>query len=414
MIFMNILSRVNLFLALILFIPSPLNSQGKSKRDTNYVVLVSMDAWRWDFSEIYNTPNINRFAQSGVRAGRLVPSFPTNTFPNHYTIATGLYPDHHGLINNTFTAPDLGLMYRIGDRKAVENPGFYGGEPVWVTAEKQGITSASFFWVGSEAIHPTYWKTYSDDVTYEERIDTVVKWLSYPPSRRPGLVTLYFDEPDATSHDYGPVSNETGKVVEKLDSLFGVLVKKLEALPHAKQINIILLSDHGMAEISPERYVNIRNVVPERMISGIFGSNPVYLINCADGKKDSVLFLLNNTAGIKAYRKEELPARLNYGTHPRIPEVVVIADSSWSTGTRPDPSTYTGGAHGYDNANTDMHAFFSANGSAFRKAKYINSLDNVDIYNIICAVLGISPSPNDGNEKVVKKVLKASKGAGRI
>jgi len=372
----------------------------------NYVLMVSMDAWRWDYSNIYNTPNINRFAARGVKAGRLIPSFPTNTFPNHYSIATGLYPDHHGLVNNTFYAPDLGLLYRIGDRKAVENPGFYGGEPIWVTAEKQGIISASFFWVGSEAIHPAYWKTYSEEITYEERIDTVVKWLAYPANKRPGLVTLYFDEPDATSHDSGPVSEETRKVAERLDSLFGVLLKKIETLPHASKINIILLSDHGMAQISPQRYVNLRNVVPERMIAGIYGSNPVYLLDATEGKTDSVLILTNQTKGIKAYRKEDIPARLNYGTNPRIPEIVVIADSSWSIGLRPDPTDYKGGAHGYDNANPDMHAFFSANGPAFRKRKYIESLDNVDIYNIICEVLGIQPSPNDGDPGVVHKMMK--------
>ncbi len=151
-----------------------------------------------------------------------------------------LYPDHHGLINNSFPAPDLGLFYRMGDRAAVENPAFYGGEPIWVTAEKQGARSASFFWVGSEApvggMHPTYWKKYDESVTFEARIDTVIKWLGYPPEKRPELVTLYFDEPDATSHKFGPVSPQTRKIVERLDSLMGVLRAKLSALPKQKKL----------------------------------------------------------------------------------------------------------------------------------------------------------------------------------
>ena len=259
----------------------------------NYVLLVSLDAFRWDYSKLYNTPNLNKLAKDGVNAERMYSSFPTVTFPNHYSIVTGLYPDHHGLINNSFPAPDLGLFYRMGDRNAVENPAFYGGEPVWVTAEKKGVKSASFFWVGSEApvegIRPSYWKKYDETVTYEARIDTVIKWLGYPVVKRPELVTLYFDEPDATSHIFGPVSPQTGKVVERLDSLLGILRKKLSALPEAKKINLIIVSDHGMSAVSPSRYVNIKSLVPNRMIASISGGNPVYLINPSEGKKDSVL-----------------------------------------------------------------------------------------------------------------------------
>ncbi len=375
----------------------------------NYVVMVSMDAFRWDYHQIYNTPNLNKLAAEGVKADRLIPSFPTVTFPNHYTIATGLYPDHHGLVNNNFPAPELGLFYRMGDRTAVENPAFYGGEPVWITAENQGILSASFFWVGSEAPvkgkHPTYWKKYDESITYEQRIDTVIKWLSYPPGKRPGFVTIYFDEPDAVSHSYGPVSPETGKVVERLDSLIGVLRLKLSMLPYSDRINLIVLSDHGMGPISPDRYVNLRSVVPERMIASMFGGNPVYTINASEGKKDSVLYFLNRTKGLKAYNKSEVPARLHYGTNPRIQEIVVIADSSWSIGTRPDSSSYRGGAHGYDNANSDMHAIFYAAGPAFKKGYSFDSLNNIDIYNLICRILKITPAKNDGDPDNIKRLL---------
>jgi alkaline phosphatase D len=220
------------------------------------------------------------------------------------------------------------------------------------------------------------------------------------------LVTLYFDEPDAVSHDHGPVSRETGEVVERLDSLIGVLRVKLKKLPYYKRINLIVLSDHGMSQLSPEKYINLRQLVPERMIDGIYGSNPVYLINPASGKKDSVLLLLNSGEGVRAYKKEEVPARLNYGTHPRIPELVAIGDSSWSLGTRPDASSYTGGAHGYDNSNTDMHAIFYASGPAFKKGHTIDQMNNTDIYNIICSIMKIRPAPNDGNPDVLKQVLK--------
>jgi len=372
----------------------------------NYVLVVSLDAFRWDYSRIYNTPNLNKLAKDGVKADRMFSSFPTVTFPNHYSIATGLYPDHHGLINNSFPAPDLGLFYRMGDRTAVENPAFYGGEPIWVTAEKQGVRSASFFWVGSEAKHPAYWKKYDESVTYEARIDTVIKWLGYPPEKRPGLVTLYFDEPDATSHAFGPVSAQTGKIVARLDSLMGVLRTKLSTLPEAKRINLIILSDHGMSAISPARYINIKSLVPDRMIASISGGNPVYLINPSEGKKDSVLFLLNKSKGLKAWDKSHLPAKWLYGNNPLIPEIVAVADCSWSIGTRPDGSSLRGGAHGYDNSNSDMFSIFYAAGPSFKRNYKFRELNNIDIYNLICRILDITPAKNDGDPTHIKGMLR--------
>jgi alkaline phosphatase D len=384
--------------------------QDNRKPYKNYVLLVSFDAFRWDYSKLYNTPNLNKLAKDGVNAERMYSSFPTVTFPNHYSIVTGLYPDHHGLINNSFPAPDLGLFYRMGDRNAVENPAFYGGEPVWVTAEKKGVKSASFFWVGSEApvdgIQPSYWKKYDETVTYEARIDTVIKWLGYPVPKRPELVTLYFDEPDATSHIFGPVSPQTGKVVERLDSLIGVMRTKLSALPEAKRINLIILSDHGMSAVSPSRYVNIKSLVPNRMIASISGGNPVYLINPSEGKKDSVLYLLNRSKGLKAWSKSGLPPKWHYGTNPRIPEIVVVADSSWSIGTRSDGSSVRGGAHGYDNSNSDMFSIFYAAGPSFKKNYKFRELNNVDIYNLVCRILDISPAKNDGDPAHIKGMLR--------
>lgn len=376
----------------------------------NYVVMVSFDAFRWDYDSIYKTPNIDELAEQGVMAEKLIPCFPSNTFPNHYAIATGLYPDHHGIVNNSFYAPDLGLSYRIGDRSAVENPDFYKGEPVWVTAMKQGKIAASFFWVGSEApvagMHPTYWKIYDESITYGERIDTVIKWLKYPKGKRPQLVTLYFDEPDATSHDYGPVAPQTGKVVTMLDSLLGVLRDKLTTLPFAKKINLILLSDHGMSQVSSERYNNLRDIIPTRLTRSIDGGNPFYMIDPVEGKEDSILLLINKTPGVKAWRKDQLPEKWHYGTNPRIYEIVVVADSSWYLGMRPNNRDFIRGAHGYDNLNGDMAGIFYASGPAFKKGYTINRLDNIEIYNLVCRILDLKPSGNDGDPNHITGLLK--------
>jgi alkaline phosphatase D len=405
--------KIQYYIFLILFtVLIPVTGFRKDTRKPfkNYVLLVSLDAFRWDYSKIYHTPNLDKLARDGVKAERMYSSFPTVTFPNHYSIATGLYPDHHGIINKSFPAPDLGLFYRMGDRTAVENPAFYGGEPVWVTAEKQGVRSASFFWVGSEApvkgIHPTYWEKYDESVTFQARIDTVIKWLGYPTEKRPELVTLYFNEPDETSHTFGPVSPQTGKVVERLDSLMGVLRAKLSTLPEAKKINLIILSDHGMEAVSSKRYINIKSLVPDRMIASISGGNPVYLINPSEGKKDSVLYLLNRSKGLKAWSKSRLPSKWHYGTNLRIPEIVVVADSSWSIGTRPDGSSIRGGAHGYDNSNSDMFSIFYAAGPAFKKNYRFRELNNIDIYNLICKILNIVPAKNDGDSGHIKGMMR--------
>jgi predicted AlkP superfamily pyrophosphatase or phosphodiesterase len=376
----------------------------------NYVLLVSLDGFRWDYPNLYITPNLNRLAIDGVKADRLIPSFPTVTFPNHYTIATGLYPDHHGLIDNNFLATDLNLSYRMSNRAAVENPDFYGGEPIWVTAQKQGAKAASFYWVGSEApvrgMHPFYWKKYDEAVPYEARIDSVVKWLAYPEEKRPELVTLYFDEPDATSHKYGPNSEQTEKVVERLDSLIGVLRLKLSSLPYHKRINFILLSDHGMGAISQDRYINLKEVVPERMISSVYGGNPVLLVNPVEGKQDSMLLLLKAQKNLKAWAKADVPARFHFGTNSRVPGIVVLADSSWSLGNRPASSSIRGGAHGYDNANSDMFAIFYASGPAFKRNYRFHELNNTDIYGMICRILKLKPAANDGNPENYRKILK--------
>jgi predicted AlkP superfamily pyrophosphatase or phosphodiesterase len=376
----------------------------------NYVVLVSLDGFRWDYNRLYKTPNLDKMAKTGVKADRMISSFPTKTFPNHYSIATGLYPDHHGLIDNSFPAADLGLFFRMGDRSVVENPDFYGGEPIWVTAEKQGVKTASFYWVGSEApvkgMHPTYWKKYDGAIKYEARIDTVIKWLSYPSEKRPELVTVYFDEPDITSTFFGPVSAETGKIVTYLDSLIGGLRQKIDELSDAKKINLIIVSDHGMGPVSSDKYINLRSLVPARMIASISGGNPVYAIDPSKGMRDSILYLLNQVKGLKAWMKSELPSKWNYGTNPRIPEVVVVADSSWSIGTRPGDSSKKGGAHGYDNFDSDMFAIFYATGPSFKKNYRFKELNNVDIYNLICRILDIRPSKNDGDPSHIRGMLR--------
>lgn len=375
----------------------------------NYVVLVSFDAFRWDYPDMYETPNFDRMAIEGVKAERLIPSFPSKTFPNHYSIATGLYPDHHGIIANKFYAPDLDLVYRIGNRDMVENPDFYGGEPIWVTAELQEVKCASFFWVGSEApvkgVSPSIWKKYDGSVSFEARVDSVISWLKLPLEKRPRFITLYFQEPDGVGHDYGPEHEQTEKVIEELDIILGDLRSKIAKLPYGNKVNLIVTSDHGMGEISSERYVNIMEHTDTSWIKSYYGGNPTYLIETEEGFAETTAQALNAEEGITAWKKEDIPAYLNYGTHNRIPDVVVVADSGWSVGVKENSSGYIGGTHGYDITNSDMHAIFYADGPAFKDNYIHGSFENVDIYLLIAQILNLEPAKTDGHIEAVEGML---------
>jgi alkaline phosphatase D len=407
--------RINRFLigSLLLLLISCKRSEVDKQFDNQtideYVVVVSFDGFRWDYTDIYDTPQLDEMGEQGVKAARLIPSFPSKTFPNHFTLATGLYPDHHGIINNSFYAEDLGGIYRIGDSRMVTNPDAYFGEPIWVSAEEQGIKSASYFWVGSEApikgVYPTYWKKYDESIPYKTRVKKVISWLKLPIEERPGLVLLYFDEPDHTGHSKGPEHPETGEVVKYLDSVLGYLRSEIEELPYGDRVNLIVLSDHGMGSISRDRYVNINHHIKEAWTESVVGGNPVYLIDPVKGFEDSITIKLSKAEGVMAWQREEMPEHLHYGTSPRFPGIVAVADSGWSIGTKDVASGYTGGAHGYDPSFSDMHAIFYAEGPAFNKGVTVPAFSNVEVYGIIAHILGLDPAGNDGDLSNVSDIF---------
>lgn len=374
-----------------------------------YVLIISMDAFRWDYPEKYDLKNIKAFGQNGVRAESMEPSFPSKTFPNHYTIATGLYPDHHGIVMNSFYDPEMKMAYKVSDRVSVMNGDFYGGEPIWVTAEIQGLKSASFFWVGSEApiqgLQPSYWKVYEHNLPYEQRIDTVMHWFNLPQAERPHLVMLYFDEPDGAGHNFGPDNPKTGVVLERMDSVFALLLYQLSTLPIADSLNIILLADHGMGPVSPERTILLDSILDSSWVVQAQGGNPVYNLEVKEGYLDSVLFVLNNTQHIKAWKRGEAPEHLHYRTNSRLLDITVAADSAWSIHWGRGVS-YASGTHGYDPHNKDMHAIFMANGPVFQRGLQIPSFQNIEVYNIIAHILGLVPANNDGSIERIRPLFR--------
>jgi len=380
------------------------------EKEESYVVVLSVDGFRHDYPELYNTPNLDRMAEEGTKAEALIPAFPSFTFPNHYSMATGLYPDNHGIVMNNFYCGQLDATYRIGDPEATGNADFYGGEPIWVTAENQGVKTATYFWVGADApisgVRPSRWKSYDSSVSFESRIDSVVSWLSLPRGERPGLVMFYFDEPDSQGHSTGPVSDKTGKMVEYIDSLTGVLIEELGELPHSDNIDLIVTSDHGMGEVSHNRYIDLLEYTGWHWAEKRHGSNPVYIIRPREKYSDTLYTALSNVDNLQIIKNEELPCRLNFGSHPRALDMTVMADSGWSIGFGDPTSYHSGGAHGYDPSNRDMHTIFYATGPSFRKGHTHQPFEIVDIYYLLCSILELEPASCDGDPQRVKGMLK--------
>ena len=394
-----------LFLALFL---TGSFSACKTTRQERYVVVLSMDGFRDDYPGRGHTPTLDSLAKVGVRAS-FVPCFPSVTFPNHYSMATGLHPDNHGLVNNSFYDSTMQKMYRIKDREAVSNPAFYGGEPVWNTAERQGVKAATYFWVGSEAPvggkHNSIWKVFDSSVPYNDRADSVVAWLSLPKEQRPHLVMWYIEEPDAIGHDATPDSSVVIDKVEELDAVLARFFSKVNKLDIAPKIDFIVTSDHGMATFVPDKYVNLGDYLPRDSFKFVFDGVPTVLYP-KPGYTDTAYEILKKVPNITVWKKEEVPARYQYGSNARIGDLIVLPDVGCMVQFRDKGKPWLGGAHGYDNFDPTMQAIFYASGPSFKKNVTHPSLPNISLYPLICRLLKIKPAPNDADSVDLDGLLK--------
>ena len=398
---------VSLFIVSIL-IPALCLCVGCTSHKSRYVVVLSMDGFRSDYPARAHTPTLDSLEKVGVRSA-LRPSFPSVTFPNHYTLATGLHPDHHGLVNNSFYAPDLGLIYRIGDNAAVTNSDFYKGEPIWNTAEKQGLRAASFFWVGSEApiqgMQPSINKAYDKTVPFKNRADSVIAWLQLPEEIRPRLIMWYMEEPDGIGHSDTPEAATTHAKVEERDEILAYFFARARRLEHFDEIDFIILSDHGMATYTPDNYVNLNDYLPRDSFDYVFDGVPTLLYP----KKtyvDQAYAILQQVPRVKAYKKENVPEQFVYGSNPRIGDLVVVPDMGTYLQFRPESNPRLGGAHGYDNFAPEMEAIFYAAGPSFKKNVKLPAMANVNLYLVIARLLDLQPAPNDGDAAVVEQLFR--------
>ncbi len=377
------------------------------------LILISLDAFRWDYCALHpgESPNLRRLAREGVSARGLIPVFPSNTFPNHYSIATGLYPSHHGIINNEFFDPGLGELFHYNRSASVQDSRWWGGEPIWATANKQGLKSASSFWVGSEAKiageRPTFWRTYDPKVTFEQRFNDLFAWLHLPSDQRPAMITFYLEETNSIGHKYGPDSPELTAAIKLQDGRIGMIADRLKAEGIAA--NLVIVSDHGMTPISTERIVLLDDCIKPADVQLDF-EGPVAGLRPLTGDVSSLVQALAPLRHARAYRVEDLPARFHVTDNPRNPPVWVVPEEGWEIYFRSRfnayRDTFNRGDHGYDPAFPSMHGIFIANGPSFRRGVELPEVENVNVYNLLCAALHLKPAPNDGDDRLVQGVMR--------
>ena len=369
--------------------------------EDQYVILISFDGFRYDYTDRVETPNFDYLEKWGVKAKSLKPIFPSFTFPNHYSIATGCYANKHGILGNEFKT-GLG-RYSYKNKNTVQDAKWYGAEPIWVTAEKNGIITATYFWVGSEApiggYYPTYYKNYQNGIDPKKKVDQAINWLELPVNERPRLICLYFNEPDHAGHVFGANSKEVNNQIKESDNILGYLLRSLTKLDIYNRTNILIVSDHGMVDVSKEKVINIDDF----NISGVIdGKGPVMNIIT----QDEFLITIPNVKVISSLENNDL----NYNNP--IYDFLLIADEGWMMYTNDHLEEYDGklpikGMHGYNPDNMNMHAIFYAYGPRFKKAMEIDTFELIHIYPILCELLKISPYKDiDGRLEVLKPILR--------
>ena len=384
---------------------------------TSTVILISFDGWRWDYETKAPAPNLRSLMARGVRAESLIPSFPSKTYPNHYTIVTGLYPGHHGIVANNIKDPGTGRTFAMTKPEEVRDPMWWGGEPVWVAVERQGQSAAAMFWPGSEApiggVRPRYWTAYDGRYPPNDRVDQVLRWLDLSPAERPTFVTLYVSDTDAAGHDDGPDSQAVREAIVRVDGYLGRLLRGLERRALTDRVNIVVVSDHGMAAVSPDRVVVLDDYISLGDVE-VADINPTVGLFPKAGKEEEVYrALVDAHPRLHVYRRGTTPESWHYRDHPRIPPIIGVVDEGWQVIRRSTMDAVragrirpAGGLHGYDPAAMSMRGLFVAAGPAFRRGVTVPAFENVHIYNALAHILAVTPAPNDGDPAIARSLLR--------
>lgn len=397
-----------------LFVIFVLISAAAFAQKAPYTILISFDGFRWDYSNRGITPNLDTLKMRGVTALSLRPSYPSITFPNHYSIISGTYPEHHGILLNEFTAPG-GETYYLKDTVSTRDKKWYKQEAFWTTARKHGIITASYYWPGSEvkdsALHPDYYFPYHHTEPHKNKTNQVIKWLSEPLKERPEFICLYFHDTDTYGHMYGPDSPELNKTVMQLDSVIGTLTSGLKKIGMMDSVNIILVSDHGMAEVYPDKTVNIEQYIEGEKYR-LDSDGPLMFVY-AEGANIQAVYekLKKNENHYKVYTKDNMPPHFHFTADENIPQVLVVAEPHWILVNNSSPKNmiekYGKGKHGYEKDWLDMHGTFIAAGPSFKENYKTGTVWNVDIYPLLCKIFNIPVDHKiDGDIDRIRFILK--------
>jgi len=379
-------------------------------------ILISIDAFRPDYLDRGVTPVMSKLAAEGVRAA-MRPSFPSKTFPNHYTIVTGLTLAHHGIISNNIRDKEIPGLFSMSNRDVQSDPRWWGGEPIWNTAERQGRKSAAMFWPGSEVVigghQGTYWTPFDDDMPHAERVKRILDWLQMPEGQRPSFLTLYFSDVDSAGHSRGPDSDDVKNAVAKVDASIGDLVAGVKQVGLADRVNYVIVSDHGMAQLSPDRMIVLDDYIdvdPDEVTDWA----PVLGITPKDGDVDRMYNALKGKhPALDVYKSNKIPEKYGLAGPPRLPAIIGIAKEGWFITSKREVSRWgepdrhaPGGTHGYDASLPSMHGLFIASGPRIKSGMRVPEFKNIHIYDFMCAVLGLQPAKNDGDPAVTRDMLR--------
>lgn len=380
-------------------------------------IVITLDGFRADYLDRLPAPSLMRLAREGVRATGMRPGFPSYTFPAHHTLATGLFPEQHGVIANTIAGPHGGEPLTMNS----ETPSWWTwtGEPFWITAERQSVKAATLFWPAASAeingYRPTYRRVYDSRIPYDERVAQVLQWLDLPPSERPRVLTMYMEAVDHAGHEFGPFSDELRDAVARVDEAIGQLLRGLEARGLYDTVNVIVTADHGMSEVSSARRVFLTDIVPAQTMATV-GAGPYMYVTAVDGDVQRLLRRLKAVPHVRAYARGKTPGYLHYRNPPQAFDVLLLADEGWrvvrdkvsDSGTAAEK--LVSGAHGYDVRYPSMKALFVAHGPAFKRGVRLREFDSVNVYALIVHLLGLEPAPNSGRLAVFGDVLTAKPG----
>jgi predicted AlkP superfamily pyrophosphatase or phosphodiesterase len=368
-------------------------------------ILISIDGFRADYLGRGITPNLSRLAAEGAH-GKLRPSFPTKTFPNHYAMVTGKRPDTNGIVGNSMLDPRRpGVTFSLGNPKQSLDPFWWEeAEPAWITAARAGVRSATMFWPGSEVAiqesRPADWLRYDEHVGYAQRINTILDWMRRPADIRPAFATLYFEAVDSAGHEFGPDSAEVNAAIADVDARIGELVDGLAAMEQPARM--IIVADHGMRAIDESRVIQLADLIDLASIIAV-ETGPYAAIEPAAGTDARVHdALLKPHDHMACHRREELPQRLHYGRNPRVAAIICIAEPGWSILAGAPTWPVRGGAHGYDNDDPQMLALFIASGTGLKGD--VGIVDNVEVYPLVMRMLGVAPLPGDATGALVKRL----------